>query len=112
MGRAKLTPHAEVAQLVEHHLSMVRVAGSNPVFRSGRGPNGGMAEWLGKGLQNPAPRFDSGCRLSERSAQGHGRLAQGESAFLTRRRSVVRIHYRPPRRAGSSGFAGARTTTL
>ncbi len=25
-----------------------------------------MAEWLGKGLQNPAPRFDSGCRLSEK----------------------------------------------
>src|SRR5215218_2094266 len=24
-----------------------------------------MAEWLGKGLQNPVPRFDSGCRLSE-----------------------------------------------
>jgi hypothetical protein len=23
-----------------------------------------MAEWLGKGLQNPVPRFDSGCRLS------------------------------------------------
>ena len=84
--------HAEVAQLVEHHLAMVGVAGSNPVFRSGRGPIGGMAEWLGKGLQNPAPRFDSGCRLSERTK---GRLAQGESAFLTRRRSVVRIHYRP-----------------
>ena len=48
---------------------MVRVAGSNPVFRSGRGPNGGMAEWLGKGLQNPAPRFDSGCRLSEGPVQ-------------------------------------------
>src|SRR3712207_1348314 len=96
MGRAKLTAHAEVAQLVEHHLAMVRVAGSNPVFRSGRGPTGGMAEWLGKGLQNPAPRFDSGCRLSEgpRPAR-RGRLAQGESAFLTRRRSVVRIHYRP-----------------
>ena len=51
---------------------MVRVAGSNPVFRSGRrvaegfagGYIGGMAEWLGKGLQNPVPRFDSGCRLS------------------------------------------------
>lgn len=66
---------AEVAQLVEHHLAMVRVAGSNPVFRSCRGavasPKaggsiGGMAEWLGKGLQNPVPRFDSGCRLSER----------------------------------------------
>src|ERR671916_1829096 len=112
MGRAKFNPHAEVAQLVEHHLAMVRVAGSNPVFRSGRGPNGGMAEWLGKGLQNPAPRFDSGCRLSEgpRSVR-HGRLAQGESAFLTRRRSVVRIHYRPPRRAGSSGPTGARTIT-
>ena len=25
-----------------------------------------MAEWLGKGLQNPVPRFDSGCRLSDR----------------------------------------------
>src|SRR4028119_2160756 len=35
MGRAKLDPRAEVAQLVEHHLAMVRVAGSNPVFRSG-----------------------------------------------------------------------------
>ena len=60
--------NAEVAQLVEHHLAMVRVAGSNPVFRSGReavdGYIGGMAEWLGKGLQNPVPRFDSGCRLS------------------------------------------------
>src|SRR5215218_2953832 len=53
-----------------------------------------MAEWLGKGLQNPVPRFDSGCRLSEwRSTCG--RLAQGESASLTRKRSVVRIHYRP-----------------
>ncbi len=59
---------AEVAQLVEHHLAMVRVAGSNPVFRSDPGRLrrcvGDMAEWLGKGLQNPVPRFDSGCRLS------------------------------------------------
>src|ERR671917_755931 len=107
MGRAKLTRHAEVAQLVEHHLAMVRVAGSNPVFRSGRGPTGGMAEWLGKGLQNPPPRFDSGCRLSGRAHVRYGRLAQGESASLTRKRSVVRIHYRPPRRAA---LAGARTT--
>ena len=45
---------------------MVRVAGSIPVVRSGREATGGMAEWLGKGLQNPVPRFDSGCRLSER----------------------------------------------
>ena len=34
-----------------------------PRFASGAA--GGMAEWLGKGLQNPVPRFDSGCRLSE-----------------------------------------------
>src|SRR5699024_9342912 len=27
--------HADVAQLVEHHLAKVRVAGSNPVVRSG-----------------------------------------------------------------------------
>src|SRR3954452_21949230 len=57
-----------------------------------------MAEWLGKGLQNPVPRFDSGCRLSEGRETVHdyyGRLAQGESASLTRKRSVVRIHYRP-----------------
>src|SRR5215203_6029932 len=29
-----------------------------------------MAEWLGKGLQNPVPRFDSGCRLSEGTREG------------------------------------------
>src|SRR6266513_1171139 len=29
------TVHADVAQLVEHHLAKVRVAGSNPVVRSG-----------------------------------------------------------------------------
>jgi hypothetical protein len=27
-------PYADVAQLVEHHLAKVRVAGSNPVVRS------------------------------------------------------------------------------
>ena len=30
--------HADVAQLVEHHLAKVRVAGSNPVVRSTRKP--------------------------------------------------------------------------
>ena len=33
-----LTPYADVAQLVEHHLAKVRVAGSNPVVRSISGP--------------------------------------------------------------------------
>src|ERR1039457_4974929 len=79
--------HADVAQLVEHHLAKVRVAGSNPVVRSeapdavSRGrwsarlpgiqhglPARGlcMAEWpsgLGKGLQSPVHGFDSRLRL-------------------------------------------------
>jgi hypothetical protein len=33
-GLATLANHADVAQLVEHHLAKVRVAGSNPVVRS------------------------------------------------------------------------------
>ena len=32
--------HADVAQLVEHHLAKVRVAGSNPVVRSREIPAG------------------------------------------------------------------------
>ena len=50
---------ADVAQLVEHHLAKVRVAGSSPVIRSeGLGacrPRhliGGLAERLGTGLQS------------------------------------------------------------
>jgi hypothetical protein len=77
--------HADVAQLVEHHLAKVRVAGSNPVVRSevpeavsrADGPLGSsvparlpvgrpVAEWpsgLGKGLQSPVRGFDSRFRL-------------------------------------------------
>ena len=67
---------ADVAQLVEHHLAKVRVAGSNPVVRSeaptaSTGPRsvgvrGSPAEWpsgLGKGLQSPVRGFDSRLRL-------------------------------------------------
>src|SRR5580698_9624274 len=49
---------ADVAQLVEHHLAKVRVAGSNPVVRS-RGsvcPCGGVAEWLRQGPAKPCTR--------------------------------------------------------
>jgi hypothetical protein len=61
---------ADVAQLVEHHLAKVRVAGSNPVVRS-KGPyalcgTALVAEWpsgLGKGLQSPVHGFDSRLRL-------------------------------------------------
>jgi hypothetical protein len=75
-----------VAQLVEHHLAKVRVAGSNPVVRSEasdavtrcRWPARlpvtqvrvlrvrATAEWpsgLGKGLQSPVRGFDSRLRL-------------------------------------------------
>ena len=64
---------ADVAQLVEHHLAKVRVAGSNPVVRSeGTGCPCGIpfvAEWpsgLGKGLQSPVHGFDSRLRLPGR----------------------------------------------
>ncbi len=77
--------HADVAQLVEHHLAKVRVAGSNPVVRSrcrkpsrprrtarlfGTRPalrSRPVAEWpsgLGKGLQSPVRGFDSRFRLA------------------------------------------------
>ena len=35
--------HADVAQLVEHHLAKVRVAGSNPVVRSRNSRSGGKS---------------------------------------------------------------------
>jgi len=38
----KVGPSADVAQLVEHHLAKVRVAGSSPVVRS-RSSGGGVA---------------------------------------------------------------------
>ena len=92
--------HADVAQLVAHHLAKVRVAGSNPVVRSDSSRASSLcrgsgiqlpAEWpsgLGKGLQSPVRGFDSRLRL--------GRLAQWESASLTRKRSQVQSLYRPP----------------
>ena len=60
--------HADVAQLVEHHLAKVRVAGSNPVVRSERptGPEGhlgGVAERRGNGLQSRLHGFKSRLHL-------------------------------------------------
>ena len=96
--------HADVAQLVEHHLAKVGVAGSNPVVRSeiphvrpprarvalrerkpSSGPFarrrvdwpprcGGVAEWLGRGLQSRVHRFNSGPRL-----EGTRAIASGAS---------------------------------
>ena len=83
-GRQPQGWHADVAQLVEHHLAKVRVAGSNPVVRSetpntvgnqptvlgfhggppaddrcGRWPGnfrGGVAEWFRQGPAKPCTR--------------------------------------------------------
>ena len=68
---AIISHSAEVAQLVERNLAKVEVAGSSPVFRSNvdqsmlkvREDHGDVAEWLGTGLQNLLPRFNSGRRL-------------------------------------------------
>ena len=43
-GQGRPREHADVAQLVEHHLAKVRVAGSNPVVRS-EGPSSAASHW-------------------------------------------------------------------
>ena len=103
-----------MAQLVEHHLAKVRVAGSNPVVRSERvSPSpcgeqcspGGVAERRGNGLQIRVHGFKSRLHL--------GRLAQRERASLTRKRSLVQIQYRPPSiTPGQAGFATTSTPAL
>ena len=98
-GRSLGETSADVAQLVEHHLAKVDVASSSLVVRSMWGifPNpltpGGVAERRGNGLQSRLHGFKSRLHLQ-------GRLAQRESASLTRKRSLVQSQYRPldPRR--------------
>ena len=66
-------PHADVAQLVEHHLAKVRVAGSNPVVRSepralierSAPACGGVAERRGNGLQSRLHGFKSRLHLGK-----------------------------------------------
>ena len=54
-----LTGNAGIAQLVEHNLAKVGVAGSSPVSRSGRaeGRNGGRAERQLGVQQSPSNRL-------------------------------------------------------
>ena len=195
MAHRQLVAHADVAQLVAHHLAKVRVAGSSPVIRSGftfarripRGAAGGdsrggnaTVEWLsglGNGLQNRVHGFDSRFHLVSRAFSSAGerfpdteevtgsipvsrtnrrsmtvrsadvaqlvahhlakvrvagsspvirstfpsggtpaRLAQRESASLTRKRSLVRSQYRaqsgraPRVRPGGGCSAGGRAS--
>ena len=62
--------------------------------------HGGLAERLGTGLQSRLHRFESGTHL--------GRLAQRERASLTRKRSLVRSQYRPPRPRSNPVFLHMR----
>ena len=92
-----------MAQLVEHHLAKVRVAGSNPVVRSEArlcgqrlcgikpsrsafaGKHAPAAQWpsgLGKGLQSPVHGFDSRLRLHDfPDTERHGPTRPCRSAF-------------------------------
>ena len=86
-----LSSVADVAQLVARHLAKVNVAGSNPVVRSESRFR--LTWWSGReARQRPAkPRT----RVQIPSPPP-GRLAQRESASLTRKRSLVQSQYRPP----------------
>ncbi len=60
--RSRIWCYADVAQLVEHHLAKVDVASSSLVVRSDgpySGLHGGVAEWLGSGLQSRLRGFES-----------------------------------------------------
>ena len=55
------------------------------IQRSGDGgtaSSGGVAEWLGRGLQSPVHRFDSGPRLETRYDVGPRALSSGGERFL------------------------------
>jgi hypothetical protein len=97
-GRRSRPLRADVAQLVAHHLAKVRVAGSNPVVRSR----------VASGIKPPAVEWPSGeataCKavhtgsipVSTSDSLTRARLAQRESASLTRKRSLVQSQYRAP----------------
>jgi len=96
-GRRCRPRRADVAQLVAHHLAKVRVAGSNPVIRS-KVHMASIQRWSGRVVrQRPAKpctrvRFPS----PPPDLVSPARLAQRESASLTRKRSLVQSQYRAP----------------
>ena len=69
--------HADVAQLVAHHLAKVRVAGSSPVVRSTESTDvinsGGVAERRGNGLQSRLHGFESRLHLGSTTSTGDWR---------------------------------------
>ncbi len=92
MPRRRLRGARGSGSVVEHHLAKVRVAGSNPVFRSGRSFRdlaGGVAERRGNGLQSRLHGFKSRLHLSARPADPRDPVGwcerQGETRSKTRK---------------------------
>lgn len=95
-GRRSRPWRADVAQLVAHHLAKVRVAGSNPVIRS-RMQWHQPQRWSGRVVrQRPAKPCTRVRFPSPPPKLLPARLAQRESASLTRKRSLVQSQYRAP----------------
>ena len=95
-GRRCRSWRADVAQLVAHHLAKVRVAGSNPVIRS-KVQWHQPQRWSGRVVrQRPAKPCTRVRFPSPPPMRFPARLAQRESASLTRKRSLVQSQYRAP----------------
>ena len=95
-GRRSRPWRADVAQLVAHHLAKVRVAGSNPVIRS-KVQWHQPQRWSGRVVrQRPAKPCTRVRFPSPPPRWTPARLAQRESASLTRKRSLVQSQYRAP----------------
>jgi hypothetical protein len=96
-GRRCRSWRADVAQLVAHHLAKVRVAGSNPVVRSKvQVASIPAVEWpSGEATACKAVHTGS-IPVSTSNSLTRARLAQRESASLTRKRSLVQSQYRAP----------------
>ncbi len=71
--------HADVAQLVAHHLAKVNVAGSSPVIRSAQ-VYGLAVEWP-RGEARDCKSLYTGSNPVSTSTNEHGRLAQLVSAL-------------------------------
>jgi hypothetical protein len=104
---------ADVAQLVAHHLAKVRVAGSNPVVRSKvQVASIPAVEWpSGEATACKAVHTGS-IPVSTSRLEPPARLAQRESASLTRKRSLVQSQYRAPRLAAETAHPGVAANDM
>src|SRR6202000_205152 len=108
-GRRSRSLRADVAQLVAHHLAKVRVAGSNPVIRSRVARGIKPPRWSGRVVrQRPAKPCTRVRFPSPPPIFFPARLAQRESASLTRKWSLVHSQYRAPEFAHFRGVSRLR----